>query len=335
MKQDPHELSQRRPPWLKNEQIDQYLEKLNNLLAEADLDNPKTGDKPPKDLPLIYVVSAPRSGGTLLSQVLCKHLDVGYIDNIAARFWLRPSAGINLSKSIRNFTNQDHISFSSYYGRTKGPLEPNEFGYFWRHWFNLDTSINHKLSNRHLSNIDIFHLRATLRNEILAAFGKAVVLKNPICGLQANFLTKVHPKTLFVYIKRNPYDVAVSIMNARKTHYGDYSSWWSLKPSNYPDFINPLSPADEVFDQVIQCNKDLEHELNKRHVNSITLNYDELCRSPEMVLDHITASISAMNYSCTKLNLSTLQPFVDKSEISIPNEFKERLKKRADELEHK
>ena len=59
----------------------------------------------PEHFPTLHVVGPPRSGTTLLMQLLAAHLEVGYINNLIASFWRVPLYGIRLSKKVnrRNF----------------------------------------------------------------------------------------------------------------------------------------------------------------------------------------------------------------------------------------
>ena len=41
-------------------------------------------------VPLLFIVGVPRSGTTLLYQLMCTHLDVGYVSNAMARWWMAP-----------------------------------------------------------------------------------------------------------------------------------------------------------------------------------------------------------------------------------------------------
>ena len=43
-----------------------------------------------QNYPIIFIVGVPRSGTTLLSQLLIEHLDIGYINNHIAKYWMAP-----------------------------------------------------------------------------------------------------------------------------------------------------------------------------------------------------------------------------------------------------
>ena len=61
---------------------EKFLEQLNASLAVAHFDDVVESNF---DKPIIYIVGAPRSGTTLVHQILAVSLPFGYVTNIAAR----------------------------------------------------------------------------------------------------------------------------------------------------------------------------------------------------------------------------------------------------------
>lgn len=265
-----------------------------------------------ESIPIIYVVGVPRSGTTLLSQLLCRYLPVGYINNLIARFWLRPPAGIMLSKILLGEDARRRINFRSFQALTEGPEGPHEFGYFWRRWLNLDGSPNHHLSDSALAMLDAQGLKNALEKEILATFNAPIVFRNIICGFHAGFLTKLHPKSLYVYIKRDPRDVISSILKCRKERFGTYETWWSLKPSTYPFNDIKNDPVAEVARQIADCKKEMEDELASPGIKSLTVRYEDMCKDPRAIVETVGSMISEIwrpvelaGYDFPKLSVSS------------------------------
>ena len=253
---------------------------LNRALLEADLPRPEAGSADLENLPIVYTVGAPRSGTTLLSQVICRYLPVGYITNLTARFWLRPSVGIGLARAVLGKNAREEITFRSTHGVSEGPAGPHEFGYFWRHWLALDGQPTHHLSAEALGRVDAAGLKGVLEAEILASFGSPVALKNIICGFHADFLTRLHPASVFVYIDRDLFATAASILASRRQRYGSYDAWWSLKPSTHPFSPPPADAVEEVVRQVRDCRREMQRELARPGVKVIALSYEGLCADP-------------------------------------------------------
>lgn len=297
---DPHEPNQRIGRYGKSDGDEAFFAALNHALAKAPFPALPAAQSA-ENLPIIYIVGAPRSGTTLLSQLLSRYLPVGYIDNLVARFWERPSVGIRLSQLLLGDARRESITFDSQHGTTSGLAGPHEFGYFWRKWLALDGSATHKLSAAEATAIDRVGLQKTLRDEILAPFNAPVVFKNVICGFQAEILAQAHPNSLFVWIRRNPEEVTRSILKCRKERYGRYEAWWSLKPASYPKIAELPSPVEQVVRQVEDCTQEFEREFAKSGVNSLAVDYAELIDNPGRVLQSVCSAVASLGYALSPL----------------------------------
>lgn len=291
MQQDPHESHNRVAHYAKRQDDEVFFAALNSVLADAPLPTNGLSETDPAALPIIYIVGAPRSGTTLLSQLCSRHLPVGYVDNIMARFWRRPLVGIRLSRTLLGDVGRAAISLTSRHGVTQDIGGPHEFGYFWRHWLALDEAPTHKLSARALAGLDANGLRQTLREQILGEFAAPVVFKNVICGLQAEYLSRVHPSSLFVWIRRDIQEVLRSILKCRHERYGNYAAWWSLKPSNFSQLLTIDNPAQQVLEQIRSCEAEFAAELSKPGVHTLPVDYAQLLADPGAVLRRICDTV--------------------------------------------
>lgn len=292
MRQDPHETAPRLAELAKDEPAEDLLFCVNELLAGATLPAPPP-DPHAASRPILYTVGVPRSGTTVLAQLVARHLPVGYIDGVAARFWRRPSVGVALSVAVLGPIGARQVALSSRHGVSAGVTGPHEFGYFWRHWLCLDESPTHHLSPEHQARIDVPGLRRALEHELLASFRAPVAFRNSICGFHAGLLSQVHPATLFVHIRRDPLECARSILACRKERYGSYEAWWSLKPSTWP-FGGQSDPVAQVAHQVIDGRRELELELAAPPVHAIVIEYADLCRTPRESLERIRSGLAAL-----------------------------------------
>lgn len=295
---DPHDSVSRRQAYVKDEAEEAFLWRLNTVLQQAAL--PPVGHSvPPESLPIVYIVGVPRSGSTVLSQLVSRYLPLGYVNNFIARFWLRPSVGIHLYRTMFDESSRNEIALRSTHGVSDGIHGPHEFGYFWRHWLQLDRSPTHHLTAEAVDRLEREGLKQGLKQaleqEILASFGSGVVFKNVICGFQARFLTQVHPRSLFVLVRRDPLEVATSILNCRQERYGSYEAWWSLKPSTYPFEIAPSDPAAQVARQVLDSQTEFEQELSSPGVQTVEIQYERLCENPAAALQAICTRLGSLD----------------------------------------
>lgn len=291
MLKDPHDAAPRLDQFRKDESLENYLVRLNHFMQGFEAGEGAAGSA----FPAIYVVGLPRSGTTLLSQLISRYLPVGYVNNLIARLWLNPVAGIRLSQAIFGPDIRDRIALASTHGVTADPWGPHEFGYFWRHWLRLDEAPTHKLPQATLAKIDRTGLRLVL-DRMAAAFDAPIVFKNIICGLQAEFLTEVRHNSLFVLIQRDPQAVAASLLRARKERYGDATVWWSLKPGSYGEISRLSSPQAQIERQIADGARDFEHELAKPGVRSIRFTYEDLCADPVKCLQMVADATKTLGY---------------------------------------
>lgn len=296
MLDDPHDAGQRLESFRKDKRFEDYFARVNEHLQAFDQGETSSG----ATFPLIYIVGLPRSGTTILSQLISRYLPVGYISNLIARLWLNPVAGIRLSQAIFGPDIRDRIALTSMHGVTADPWGPHEFGYFWRHWLRLDEAPTHKLPQETLDRIDRTGLRLAL-DRMAAAFDSPIVFKNIICGLQAEFLTQVRPNSLFVLIQRDPRAVAASLLLSREERYGDASVWWSLKPGSYGEISRLSSPQAQIERQIADGARDLEQELAKPNVRSIRFTYEALCDNPVNCLQMVADASAALGYPISLL----------------------------------
>lgn len=321
MHREPHETPPRTTAWSKDPAHERWFEALNATLAGATLPAPEA-TWAPATLPLIFVVGLPRSGNTVFHQLLCRHFRLGWIDNLAARFWLRPSVGIALSRSFGDAQRRAGLDLESRHGTTRGVHGPHEFGYFWRHWLELDAAGSHYLTPAERSRVDTNGLRHALEQEILAAFDAPVALRNPICGLNAELISYVHPKSLFVRMMRDPLDVARSILRCRKERYGRWDAWWSLKPSTWPFETN--DPVEQVALQVRDSIVDLDRELARPGISSLSVSYEHLVADPEHVLDRVEQQCDRLEHVMERLPHPAPQLGTGPVE-QLPRDFERRL----------
>jgi hypothetical protein len=291
---DPHEIGVRQVSYRKDPIIENCFIRLNQHLEVFDMNVEDDG----RVFPTIFIVGLPRSGTTLLSQLISRSFAVGYIDNLIARFWLNPVVGIRLSKAVFGPDIRKQISTVSTHGTSKEPWGPHEFGYFWRHWLLLDESPTHKLPMDLQNRVDRQGLHFML-NQMAAAFQMPVLFKNIICGLQASLLHSICSNSLFIYIERNPEAVVSSILRCRNERYGDFNTWWSLKPSTFSEIIRISDPEKQVQRQVADGAKEMQEELSASGVNAIYLSYERMCSDPTGTLNKIASAMRELGSPVT------------------------------------
>jgi hypothetical protein len=257
-----------------------FLERINGLLGAAE---EREYRDLPERLPTLHVVGAPRSGTTLLYQVIASGLDVGYVNNLIAAFWLAPVAGLRLSRKL-GLAAGPASSFDSSFGRTEGVAEPHEYGYFWNHHLGYPD-----LAERdpgHGEAIDWPRLRRVLVN-MAEAEGRPLAFKPMLLVWHIEEMLRHMPRSCFVWIRREPRDTALSILRMRRSLLGSDEAWASLRPRGVPA---GLPPWEQVAAQVVLLERVLERaaaRLGPGHL--LPVRYERLCADPGGVLDDVRA----------------------------------------------
>jgi hypothetical protein len=217
----------------------------------------------------VFAVGAPRSGTTLLTQVLTYGLRAGYICNLAARFWLAPVTGIQLAQAVLG----DDIKpgFDSRYARTSHPSDIHEFGYFWK------AHLGEPPYRR--ESVDFGSLRLTLQN-IACQFAGPTVMKGIYPAYYPHQMRRIlDGKVVFVNIERNPLDACVSILRARRSRFGDEHDWFAWKP--FVDEFERLKRLG-VVEQIVGQVKWFRQYY--REVADLTIDLNTVCEAPNKVV---------------------------------------------------
>jgi Sulfotransferase family len=305
----------------KDSEEERFLERLNEILApcaEADL----------LDLdeayPTLHIVGAPRSGTTLLHQVVASGLEVGYVNTLVASFWRAPLYGVALSRKLG--LDEPRSSFVSRFGRTQGVQEPHEFGYFWNDHLRYPD-----LSERppgHEDTIDWAHLRRVLVN-MAHASGRPMVFKPMLLVWHLQRMAEVLPRTCYLWIRREPKQTALSLLAMRRALYGDLGEWASLRPGG-PDWLAGEPPWRQVAAQVVALERSLDRAYEQLGDESmLTLRYEELCASPRRALERIRGLLGSKGFAPALRDCSF--PTFSERRSELEDEFGARVE---EALEH-
>lgn len=274
-------------------------------------DNPKIkyySNKEPKHAP-VFIIGPPRSGSTILYQLITNFLDVSYIDNLI--HLSRKNLFFGFWLSNRFFKNKIHNNFKSDYGNTQkfGLNAPSEGGRIWYRWFSKDKIY---FETGSLSDNQINQIR-NLFNAIINRYDKPVVIKNLMFSERINALYEVFPNAKLIVITRSPDYNSQSIMSARLKNPDD--DWWSAKPKNYKELLN-LSFTEQCVSQVYYIEKQIFEDIKQFPKQNIkTINYETLFTNCTEAIDDLKTFIGA-------------ESKMDHSDIEIRSENKVKVDKK-------
>jgi LPS sulfotransferase NodH len=310
----------RKSKYSKNIEEELFLKDMNIVLQKEE----KYKDYSIK-YPFIFIFGVPRSGTTLLSQLIAKHLEVGYFNNLSSKFWLSPLHGLRLSNSV--IGNNNKIGYYSDFGRTMKLQEPHEFGYFWQHWLKMKKDEDFFIPGINNEKIEWFKLKKVLAN-IQHEFCLPVLMKNFFGINYFHQINDLSEKIVWVYIKRDLEDSAVSIYNARKNYYDNLLEWWSTKPPQYRE-LKDKNVYEQIAGQVFYLRKYYDNLEKQNPKRIIGIEYKELCKNPNLVFEEIISSISDITGYEMKVKLEIPSNFLYSAHENDErySKFKKEIKK--------
>jgi hypothetical protein len=210
----------------------------------------------------LFVVGAPRSGTSILSNCLTRYSNVSFC----------PRSLQYLNKyNITNATLIKLLALYSFYFKKQGlnlHLE-GKSDILWNHFMKLDDPIKRK---RLIDNISMF----SSKNTNCVFVNKRIANVNMLEELSLAF-----PNSAIVHISRDPVDTIMSILNMRKKTFGTFDQRWGV-------FVKemPKQNSDPIVDCAIQYMKIMEViEQAKNLFNTfIDVSYRDFCHNPFEIL---------------------------------------------------
>lgn len=264
---------------------ERFLEEINECLF---LTHHKSLQSDLEEQPTIHVVGTPRSGTTLMTQVLASRYRVGHINHLIASFWRAPVYGIRLSEKLLG--DRYNSSFSSDYGRTADLTEPHEFGYFWTNLLGYPEMRRQGPAFDDRIDWDMFRLMLLNMGH---AFKRPLLMKSFLLGWHMAAAQRAMPKSVFVWIRRPLVDSARSLLKARREQTGSEENWVSLKPAEY-DWLRHEPPPVQVAGQIYFLDHALREETTRLPEESlVVVEHQELLADPETVARRVELAVVA------------------------------------------
>ncbi|MGH8224391.1 MAG: sulfotransferase [Woeseiaceae bacterium] len=276
----------RRAPHRRPAKLEAWLARFERLLGPLELRELEGAQV--CDEPILCLMGCARSGSTLVFQYLARAGMFTYPTNFLSRFYYAPYIGAQLQEMLygADFRGEvvpgsDADAFNSDLGKTRGPLAPHEFWYFWRRFFNF--GVNQQLSASEVEAADwelfLRELRAMQGVRALPLLLKGMILNWNIADL-ASLWERLH----FIFVRRDVAANADSLVRARRRFFGDESRWYSFKPPGFEATLE-LDARQQAAWQVLATNATVEQSLARLPVaRSLEVDYGEFCADPAATL---------------------------------------------------
>lgn len=243
----------------------------------------------------VFIVAPPRSGTTLLYQIMTRHLSTCYYTNLAARLYVGGGPAITilsakLAKMIRLDRWQSN-SFESYYGLAKGLVGPHEAHMIWDQCFPEE---EHAISSGHLSADDRQVIYRSIAG-IERIFDRPFVNKCIRHSVRIEALAEIFPTAIFIQCTRDQLDIAQSIFIARTRAFPFQDQenrdalkfWFSVIPKEYK-LIRQKGLIEQVCDQVYYVEQSIAAARNALgHDRFLLIDYKDLCQVPRREIQRV------------------------------------------------
>jgi hypothetical protein len=283
-------------PFVKDQRFEQVLIDMNEVMSDLETQYVARFDQP--KYPPIFIAGVQRSGTTLLMQLLIASFQVGYVSNLAARFWKAPYIGTLLARELQRKQRRRSPDLTSELGTTYGYDGPHEFGYFWQQWFPY--SETHETSDKDLKKTNTGLLRRELA-AIESVFDCPLAFKNPIVfSLNMKFLADIFPAAVFLICHRKPLYVAQSTLLSRIKFHGRKDLWFSTRPREYT-WLQHLPYPEQIAGQVFFTEQRIKEALAAIDSRRwLVLEYKDLCIDPSKQLGRIQKLMADAGYDLVR-----------------------------------
>ncbi|MGC9451542.1 MAG: sulfotransferase [Oceanipulchritudo sp.] len=268
----------------------------------------------------IFILGAPRCGSTLVYQTITSSLKIGFPSNRHNRFYGAPGFA---ERCLLKPCEQEPSRYQSNFGRTNEPWEPSEFTNWWYRFF--------RRSPPHCGFEDVNprKMRAFRRSllHMTAAFEKPVLFKNLYTSVRLEPVVETIPEALFVVVRRDEIRNAHSLLEARKTSFGNYLQWFSLPPPEINSLLQ-RPPEQQVVLQIRAIYREIERSLvHSGHPRDRTMevDYDEFCHNPALGICRFQQFVEKHGYCLEETGHKPPEQFSTSGGVRIDGDLFSRL----------
>jgi hypothetical protein len=264
------------------------LEKTETLLFEKYVDYASCADTA-----LVFIVASPRTGSTLIYQMLINLFDFFYFSNfVAANYAEFPAVGAALDLLANP---RQPVDYQSNHGKTRGDFGPSEASAVFRNWFG-------GFHPSQLRSAEVLfgkkeHMLFSL-NAIFNLTRKPILTKNAWNCFRIKEVSRMLPNLLFIWVRRDIAKSAVSDLEARYRRGGP-NIWNSATTANYQE-IQRLPYWEQVVEQQYEYNRSLGEDLRTfGRDRYVEVWYEDLCANPARELERLNNHFLVHSFPAT------------------------------------
>lgn len=245
--------------------------------------------------PPVFIIGVPRSGTTILRQLIASTIQTSYISNFGDKLFRNlgvPYPAISAIVLRLVDAKPIQITYTPTYGTTPGRGNPSESEHSWAYWFKR--LIEEVAPSDVLPQMKRAMYRGIAATQRLS--GRPFVNKTTVLSLRIRALVDVFPGALFIHVQRDPIDVAQSLLVARDAYKND---WLGAKPRECEEL-----PSDDVVGlicaQVRFTHQRIVTDQEKTGSDRfLTIEYEQLCANPPQELERVKRFFSKFGVPVT------------------------------------
>ncbi|MDA3866836.1 MAG: sulfotransferase [Salinivirgaceae bacterium] len=251
----------------------------------------------------VFIVGAPRSGTTLLYQLITQAWHFAYFTEYAANI---PWAPVTVTEKKRHKFDSDNEGFNSNYGHPEGAFAPGEAGRFWNRWFPTEKGHHYNYVDEHFLSLAQTKIIYQTIAHIEQIIGAPFVNKNVKNCVRIRALNHVFPDALFLHIERDIKENAASIVQMRKKKVGSVDKWLGVMPKEINNLVQ-LDGYEQIIAQLHFLKRNIIEDVNALDCNYLHVRYEELCNEPNKILKQLATFFEAnrLTVKPKKSNFST------------------------------
>lgn len=269
--------------------------------------------------PLLLIVGPPRSGTSLVHQVLASCLDVSYFTNFNAMFRRSPLAA---AKYIQKSCDPGEVTGENLYGNTSGFRGVNDAFHVWNRYLGIERYDA-------MSSLDASTAKEMVQffNAWTQITSKPLLNKNNRNLACTTLLAELLPKAHFIAVRRNPVYVAQSLLEARKWVQGNRNIGWGLNSIDSSTSSQAMDDVEAVCRQVTANEKLLERQ--REAIGSVRwtdVSYETFCEAPQLVVRQVCSMHPSIGVRSAQ-RIDGLQPFASTNQDRLGKEEISRIQR--------
>ena len=223
--------------------------------------------------PPLFIVGAPRSGTTVVTQHIINSLRFGYFPNISKAHPLACVSHGIMGKARYRY----QPSYESHYGIIDGPMSPSDGWEIFHRWFPRYGSPEPLPGAR-------LHELQTIVRMFEMIFRAPFANKNNANSVRIAYLDQVFNDALYIHVTRNLTDTVPSILASRKKHGVQPNEWWGVAPPQFLDRVF-VSDLERTTYQVWGIMRWASEALSKISADrQLSIPYESFCMNPSDVI---------------------------------------------------